>query len=107
MGHHYTPVGLDPDTLCAGIGLGTGDGEPLVTPIVQSTTFYRDTVGSTAPHQYSRVSNPTVASLERSLGALENAPPAVAFTTGLAAETALFLSLLKSGDHVVCGRAVY
>ncbi len=107
MGHLSAPLGLDPDTHCAGLGIGSFDGEPLVTPLVQSTTFCRDTVGSNAPHQYSRVSNPTVAALERALGALENAPPAVAFTTGLAAETALFLALVKSGDHVVCGRTVY
>ncbi|MCA9280476.1 MAG: aminotransferase class I/II-fold pyridoxal phosphate-dependent enzyme [Phycisphaeraceae bacterium] len=107
MGHLSAPLGLDPDTLCAGLGIGGGDGEPLVTPLIQSTTFCRDKVGSNAPHQYSRVSNPTVAALERALGALENAPPAVAFATGLAAETALFLSLLNSGDHVVCGRTVY
>ena len=70
MGHLSAPLGLDPDTLCAGLGIGGGDGEPLVTPLIQSTTFCRDKVGSNAPHQYSRVSNPTVAALERALGAL-------------------------------------
>lgn len=93
--------------ICAGIGKGPGDGDPLVTPIVQSTTFTRTQVGSNPDHQYSRVSNPTVAALETALGRLEDALPAVCFTTGLAAETALFLALLKSGDHVVCGRSVY
>lgn len=101
---------LDPTRiarLCAHAGLGHGDGQPLVTPIVQSTTFCRDGIGSTATHQYSRVSNPTVAALEIALGRLEDAPPAVAFTTGLAAETALFLTLLDQGDHVVCSSAAY
>lgn len=93
--------------LCAGIGKGPGDGDPLVAPIVQSTTFTRSGVGTNPDHQYSRVSNPTVAALESALGRLEDAPPAVCFATGLAAETALFLTLLKPGDHVVCGRAVY
>lgn len=93
--------------LCAGIGRGPNDGDPLVAPITQSTTFTRTRVGSTPDHQYSRVSNPTVAALEAALGRLEDAPPAVCFATGLAAETALFLSLLKAGDHVVCGRSVY
>ncbi len=95
------------DTLCAHAGQGRDDGAPLVAPLVQSTTFCRDRVDSTAPHAYSRVSNPTVAALESVLGALEQAPPAVAFASGLAAETALFLALLRAGDHVVCGRAVY
>ena len=29
-------------TLCARAGQGTRDGEPLVLPIVQSTTFFQD-----------------------------------------------------------------
>lgn len=95
------------DTLCAHAGLGRGDGEPLVGPIVQSTTYCRDAVGSTAEHQYSRVSNPSVSELERALGTLEGALPAACFATGLAAETGLFLAVLKAGDHVVCGRSVY
>lgn len=77
----------------------------LITPLVQSTTFLsNDEPGA---HAYSRVSNPTVDALERQLGALENAPAAVSFSTGLAAETALFLTLLKQGDHAVIGRGVY
>jgi cystathionine beta-lyase/cystathionine gamma-synthase len=94
-------------TLCAHAGQGRRDGEPLVHPIVQSTAFARDGLESTAPHAYSRVSNPTVAALEETLGTLEDAPPAVAFATGLAAETALLLATVRAGDHVVCGRAVY
>lgn len=96
-----------PELLCPQVGHGTRDGDPLLTPIVQSTTFSRSGVGSDPPHQYSRVSNPTVATLEQALGALEEALPAACFGTGLAAETALFLSVLKAGDHVVCGRCVY
>jgi cystathionine beta-lyase/cystathionine gamma-synthase len=98
---------LDSATLCAQAGRGRRDGEPLVAPIVQSTTFARAGIDSTAEHCYSRVSNPTVAVLERALGELEDAPPAVAFASGLAAETAVFAALCRSGDHVVCGRAVY
>jgi cystathionine beta-lyase/cystathionine gamma-synthase len=95
------------DALCARAGQTGGDGEPLVAPIVQSTSFGRAGLDSSAEHAYSRVSNPTVAALERALGQLEEAPPAVTFATGLAAETALLLATLQAGDHVVCGRAVY
>ena len=98
---------FDIETACLHASRLTGDGEPLVAPLVQSTTFCRDRVGSNPPHQYSRVSNPTVDALETTLGVLEDAPPAACFATGLAAETALFLALLKAGDHVVCGRSVY
>lgn len=80
---------------------------PLVAPLVQSTSFHQHQVGQPQAHAYSRVSNPTVDEGEAVLGALENAPPAVAFGTGLGAETALFLALLQAGDHVVVGQAVY
>lgn len=100
-------VSSSPESICAHAGQGTSDGQPLVAPIVQSTTFCRDGVESQATHAYSRCSNPTVAALEEALGRLESAPPAVCFATGLAAEAALFLALLKSGDHVLCSCAVY
>ena len=88
-------------------GQGSRDGEPLVAALHQSTTFCRDGLTSEATHAYSRQSNPTVAALERVLGELEAAPPAVAYASGLAAEAALFLTVLESGDHVVCSRALY
>ncbi len=89
--------GLEPDPL-------TG---ALVMPMVQSTTFVQEAVGKSRGHAYSRVSNPTVSVLEAQLGALEGALPAVCFVTGLAAETAVFLALLKAGDHVVLGDVIY
>ncbi len=78
----------------------------LVAPIVQSTTFLQQRIGQSG-HAYSRVSNPGVSELEELLGELEAAPPAVAFATGLAAETALFLATLRAGDHLVLGEAIY
>ncbi|HVQ27273.1 MAG TPA: PLP-dependent transferase [Planctomycetota bacterium] len=105
-GHSPSPSS-SPETLCAGGGPRGRDGDPLVFPIVQSTSFARDGLESRAEFAYSRVGNPTVTALERTFGELEEAPPAVAFATGLAAETALLLAVLRTGDHVVCGRAVY
>lgn len=107
MGHVAKLEITDPSAFCPSIGRGGDDGDPLTVSIAQSTTFRRDGVGSNPTHQYSRVSNPTVATLEEALGQLENALPAVCFGTGLAAETALFLAVLRAGDHVVCGRSVY
>lgn len=79
---------------------------PLVPALVQSTTFLKQSVEIEPEHAYSRVSNPTVSELERRLGALEDAR-AICFGSGLAAETALLLAVLRAGDHVVCGEAVY
>ncbi len=80
---------------------------PLVTPLVQSTTFIQEQLNGTNPFAYSRVGNPTVSALEQVLGDLEDTGPAICFSSGLAAETALFLAFTKAGDHVVCGKAVY
>ncbi|MEZ6092688.1 MAG: aminotransferase class I/II-fold pyridoxal phosphate-dependent enzyme [Pirellulaceae bacterium] len=79
----------------------------LVAPLIQSTTYVQESLPAEPGHTYSRVSNPTVSELEEVLGRLENAPPAVCFSTGIAAELALFLTLLKSGDHVLAGQAIY
>ena len=79
----------------------------ILTPIYQSTTYVQQAVGVHKGFTYSRAQNPTVDALERSLGALEDAPPAVCFATGMAAISTLCFALLKAGDHVVVGDVVY
>lgn len=79
----------------------------ILPSICQSTTYVQQGVGEDLGHTYSRASNPTVSALELALGAIENAPEAVAFGTGMAATHALFLALLKSGDHVIVSDVVY
>lgn len=80
---------------------------PLVEPIVQSATYVVSEPGGFARYTYSRADNPTVAALERALGAVSSAPPAVAFASGLAATHALVLATLAAGDHAIVGRASY
>lgn len=79
----------------------------LVPPLVQSTAFAQRGLGDPGPHTYSRTSNPTVACLEEALGALEDAPPAVAFASGMAAITALVLTLARAGSEIVVSDPVY
>jgi cystathionine beta-lyase/cystathionine gamma-synthase len=79
----------------------------VLTPIYQSTTYHQQAVGVHKGFTYSRAANPTVSALEEALGALEDTPPAVCFATGMAAISALFLAILKSGDHVVVSDVVY
>ena len=98
----------DLSTLCVRGGL-TPDPTTgaILTPIYQTATYVQEAIGQHKGHTYSRASNPTVSALEANLGSLEDAPPAVCFATGLAAVHALFLTLLKSGDHVVCSDVIY
>jgi cystathionine beta-lyase/cystathionine gamma-synthase len=79
----------------------------VLTPIYQSTTYHQEAVGVHKGFTYSRAANPTVSALEAALGALEDTPPAVCFATGMAAIATLFLTILKSGDHVVVSDVVY
>ncbi len=56
---------------------------------------------------YSRFTNPTVAMFEKRLAAMEGAERAVATSSGMAAIMAVAMSFLKTGDHVICSRAVF
>ena len=78
----------------------------ILTPIYQSTTYVQEAVGVHKGFTYSRAANPTVSALEDVLSSLEGAPT-LCFSTGMAAITTLFLSLLKQGDHAVISDVVY
>lgn len=56
---------------------------------------------------YSRFTNPTVAMFQDRLAALEGAEACVATSSGMAAIFATAMSLLQTGDHIVCSRAVF
>lgn len=63
--------------------------------------------GASPGYQYSRYANPTVSMFEERMCALEGAPVARATASGMAAVSAVFLSALKTGDHVVAARAMF
>ena len=56
---------------------------------------------------YARQGNPTGAALEAKLNLLEDARATACFATGMAAISAMFIALLRAGDHVVCSRYVF
>jgi O-succinylhomoserine sulfhydrylase len=56
---------------------------------------------------YSRFSNPTVTMMERRLAAMEGTSGCIATSSGMAAILIIIMSLLKSGDHVVCSNGVF
>jgi O-acetylhomoserine (thiol)-lyase len=56
---------------------------------------------------YSRIVNPTVAAFEERIASLEGGCGAVAFASGLAAQTAALFTMLSPGDHVVSSSALY
>ena len=57
--------------------------------------------GKKAGYNYGRQLNPTVTALQNRITAMEEGIATVAFSTGMAAIATSFMSLLKSGDHIV------
>ena len=80
----------------------------VAAPIHLSTTFARHEVDQpTAGYEYTRSLNPTRRALEEKLAAIEGVSHGLAFSSGLAAETAILMGLLRSGDHVVASDDLY
>ncbi|HLH34216.1 MAG TPA: PLP-dependent aspartate aminotransferase family protein [Alloacidobacterium sp.] len=75
-------------------------------PIYLSSTYAQEEIGKNKGYEYARVSNPTRDALETNLASLEGGASAHVFASGMAAIMAL-VTMLKSGDHVICGENVY
>jgi O-acetylhomoserine (thiol)-lyase len=58
-------------------------------------------------YNYARQGTPTTAALEAKITMLEQGLGTVSFATGMAAITAIFLTLLRAGDHIVSSRYVF
>ncbi len=79
----------------------------VMTPIYQVSTYAQEGVGGHKGYEYSRTDNPTRTALQDCLAALEGAKHGLSFASGLAATDTLVRSLVRPGDHVVCGDDVY
>jgi O-succinylhomoserine sulfhydrylase len=72
-----------------------------------SETAARRFAGEEDGYIYSRFNNPTVASMEQRLAALEGMEAAIGTSSGMSAILLLCMGLLKAGDHVVCSQSVF
>lgn len=75
-------------------------------PIYQTSTFRHPEFGKSTGFDYSRLSNPTRQELERTLAILEEGEYGFAFSSGQAANMALF-TLLNPGDHMILIDDIY
>lgn len=73
----------------------------------EPVSFSANNIDPDTPFIYTRWANPTTTQLEAKLSALENAESCVAFSSGMAASTAILLGLLSQGDHVVISNTNY
>jgi cystathionine gamma-lyase len=86
----------------------TGEYGDMLVPIHLTTTFARkEPETAMKGMDYSRTGNPTRQAPERKLASLEQANYGLAFASGHAAEAAVIMSLLKSGDAVIAGDDLY
>ena len=85
------------------------------TPIFQQATFGTPTArrmlelgeGTRAGNFYMRYDHPNYREVERKVAALEGAPGALLFGSGMAAITTAVLARVKAGDHIVSTESVY
>ena len=86
-----------------------GNGDPfnaISPPIYQTATFRQPTASEFGEYDYTRTANPTRTLVEQQLATLEGGNHACAFSSGMAAITAL-TRLLRSGDHIIAGDDLY
>ena len=84
-------------------------------PIYQTSAFYQETAedmaqvfaGRKPGFVYTRVSNPTLMSLERRINELEGGAGAVACASGMAAVSQAVLNVLQEGDELVASGGLY
>ncbi len=87
----------------------------LNPPVFLSSTFAFDNslqgserfAGEAEGYIYHRVGNPTVSVLEKRLAELEGAEAGLATSSGMGAITAVFWTLLNSGDEIIADKTLY
>ncbi len=87
----------------------------LTPPIYQTSTFTFPTLehgarrfaGVEEGYIYSRLANPTVTVLEEKMAQLEGGEAALAFSSGMAAVSAVLIGITKANEHILCSRGVY
>jgi len=112
---HSLPPGLHPDTLAVRQAVERSQWGEHSEALYLTSSFVQSDCASAARrfaneepgYTYTRTSNPTVASFEQRLAAMEGTECAVATTTGMAAILLVALTALKAGDHVVASRSMF
>lgn len=87
----------------------------VVVPIYETSTFVFENAeqgaarfaGKEEGYIYTRLGNPTIRALEKSVAALENGEDARACASGMAAINTAVMSMVKKGDHVVATDCLY
>lgn len=97
-----------PSTLSVhGIPHRRADWTPVVSPVMQSTTFVNP-VGSAEEVLYTRYgNNPNQVELARKYALLEGAEAAIFLSSGMGATALAHLAVLRPGDHLLASEWIY
>ena len=115
MKQSHLPEGLHNDTLAVRAALERSQYGENSEALYLTSGYVQHSAASSAARfameeegfTYSRVSNPTVTSMEIRLAALEGTEAALATSSGMSAILLLGMAMLKAGDHVVCSQSVF
>jgi len=97
---------------------GTGAKDPLgsvTTPIYQTSTFAFQSAehgaqcfaGESDGYIYTRIGNPTIRDMEKTIASLENGYDGIGCSSGMGAVTTVYMAYLGAGKHLVSHNAVY
>ncbi|MFD1513821.1 O-acetylhomoserine aminocarboxypropyltransferase/cysteine synthase family protein [Halomarina rubra] len=115
-GERNRPTGWGFGTRCVHAGdRGASGSDAAATPLYQTTSYEFPDADTAADRYaladdgnvYGRISNPTVATLERRLADLEGGTGALCTASGMAALDAATLVLAGTGDNVVSASSIY
>ena len=103
------------DTLCVQGGYEPGNGEPRTLPIYQSTTYKYDSADHLGDlfdlkvdgHMYSRISNPTLACVEKKISDMEGGVGAMLVSSGQAANLTAVLNITSAGQNIISLASIY
>ena len=84
-------------------------------PIYQSSTFEFESaeegarcfLGESSGYIYTRLGNPTINALEKTVADLENGFGGIGTSSGMGAVNIVYMALLSKGDHIISSDAVY
>lgn len=77
----------------------------IVPPIFQNSLFTRKRTDH--GYNYTRVSNPTIEIAEKKIAALEGGQEARCFSSGMAAISAIIMSYIGQGSHIIAPKNIY
>ncbi|MFN4103083.1 MAG: O-succinylhomoserine sulfhydrylase [Tepidimonas sp.] len=115
MRRRFDPVALHPETAAVRVAVPRSPYGENAEALYLTSGYVQPSAEAAAArfagdedgYTYARYGNPTTASFEQRLAALEGTEAAIATSSGMAAILMLALGLLQAGDHVVCSRSMF